>query len=82
MAERASLLPARTWLQLGGAGGGPEGGSPPVEWPHRQLALGGDVAVGNQTSGPTGEMLIRGYCAAVRFSKLRKMLKLLALRSV
>lgn len=49
---------------------------------HRQLALGGGVAVGDQTSGPTGEMLIRGYCAAVRFSKLRKMLKLLALRSV
>lgn len=61
VAESASLLPARTWLQLGGSGPGPEGGSPPVG----TLAMGDGVRVRNQTSGPMGEMLIRGYCAAM-----------------
>ena len=28
--------PSRTWPQLGGSGGGPEGGSPPVAWPELQ----------------------------------------------
>lgn len=49
VAEGASLLPAGMWLQLGGSGPGPEGGSPPVG----RLALGDGVQVRNQTSGPT-----------------------------
>ena len=60
MAERASLLPAGTWPQLGGSGGGPEGGSPPVAWPELQgpqaASSGGWRGVGNQTSGSTGEI--------------------------
>ena len=39
-----SFSPARTWLQLGGSGPGPEGGSPPVG----TLAMGDGVRVRNQ----------------------------------